>query len=182
MTEAAKPVGYLDDKGEFHRRSPQFHFLGLVDESCGSRDHIWSGTSLAEAGEAWKRFVAQGSKDVDLTGWGCGIVASHRLMSRQFTEAVGTFECPICEKDTPHQHTAEAVAFHRDNELWAQEQHAKAWQAVEARVAALAERYPPRTPLYAHPPTHGVSGGQHQTFASTDADGSSLDATPQEPK
>ena len=156
MTEAAKPAGWLDEKGEFHR-SPQFHFLGLVDESCGSRDHIWSGTSLAEAGEAWKRFVVQGSKDVDLTGWNCGIIADHRLMSRQLTEATGTFACPICEKDTPHQHSAEAVAFHRDNEKWLQENHAKAWAEVERRVAALAERYPPRTPLYAIPPTSGVA-------------------------
>jgi hypothetical protein len=159
MTEAAKPVGYLDEKGEFHR-SPQFHFLGLVDESCGSRDHIWSGTSLAEAGEAWKRFVAQGSKDVDLTGWGCGIIASHCVMSRQFTEASGTFACPICEKDAPHQHSAEVVAFHRDNEKWSQELHVKAWQQAEARVAALEARYPPRTPLYAHPPTAGVNPSQ----------------------
>jgi hypothetical protein len=161
MTQAAKPVAWIDEKGEFHR-SPRHHFLGLVDEGCGSRDHIWSGTSLAEAGEAWKRFVAQGSKDVDLTGWCCGVIADHRTMQRQFAEATGTFACPICGQETPHQHSAEIVAFHRDDEQWSHEHHAKEWKKVEERVTALAERYPDRTPLYAHPPGVAPSqGGEH---------------------
>lgn len=157
MTEAAKPVGWMDEKGEFHR-SPRHHFLGLVDESCGSADHIWSGTSLDEACEAWKQFVANGSKDVRLTGWGSGAIASHREMEERLGEAnaEGTFACPICGQDTPHQHTGEQIARSRDLDRWLNEQREKRWEAIKARVASLEARHPPRTPLYAHAPPDGV--------------------------
>lgn len=150
MTEAIRPVGWLDDKGEFHR-SPRHHFLGLVDEFCGSADHIWSGTSLDEACKAWKQFVAGGSKDVRLTGWGCGTIASHREMERQFGEAEGTFACPICGQDTPHQHTGEQIHRSRELDRWLNAQHEEEWEEIKARVARLEAKYPPRTPLYAAP-------------------------------
>lgn len=156
MTEA-KPVAWIDEKGEIHH-SPRHHFLGMVDETCGSRDHIWSGTSFDEACEAWKRFVAEGSKDVNLTGWGCGTIASHREMEERLGEPKGTFACPICGQDTPHQHSAEAIARGRENDTWFAQEREKRWEAIKARVAGLEARYPPRTPLYAHPPADGVLG------------------------
>ena len=159
--DTTKPVAWMDEKGEIYR-SPRLHFLGLIDESCGSRDHIWSGTSLAEAGEAWKRFVAQGSKDVNLTGWNCGMIATHQQMEYQYGEARATAACPICGQDTPHQHSADEIASHRRHVAWWQEQRAKDWKAIEDRVARLAALYPERTALYAAPlPAVGAVLDEH---------------------
>ena len=146
-----EPVAWMDKDGAVYK-SPRLNFLGLIDETCGSREHIWSGTSLEEAGEAWKRFVAQGSKDVRLTGWNSGMIAMHREMESQFGEAKGTFACPICGQDTPHQHSTEDVNFHHENQRRWQEEEAKRWKAIQDRVAVLEARYPVRIPLYTHPP------------------------------
>ena len=115
-------------------------FLGLWTHSCGSNNALWYGSTLEAAAQEWQRFVANGETDVALTAYGAGTVATHAEMAWRYGTPKGTFSCPICGTDTPHQHSAEAVAFHRDNEAWRQRRMEKCWQEIEARIAKLARR------------------------------------------
>lgn len=148
-----KPVAWMDEKGQFHR-CPRQPLFGLVDDTCGSQDALWTGFTFQEALEAWKDITAKHSKPetVTLTGWGAGVIARHRELDWKFGQPRGTFACPVCGKETPHEHSAEAVSMYRDDLRWHQDYMEKQWKAVEERAAALESRHPWYTPLYAHPP------------------------------
>lgn len=113
-------------------------FLGLWNHSCGSANALWYGSTLEDAAKAWRDLVAKGEADVDLTAYGAGTVATHAEMEWRYGAPKGTFACPICGKDTPHQHTAEVVAFHRENEAYRHRSMEARWQEIEARVVAMA--------------------------------------------
>jgi hypothetical protein len=113
-------------------------FLGLWTHSCGSNNALWYGSTLEDAAQAWRGFVAKGETDVAMTAYGAGTVATHAEMAWRYGTTKGTFACPICEQDTPHQHSTEAVAFHRDNEAHRQKSMERCWQEIEARIAQLA--------------------------------------------
>jgi hypothetical protein len=155
MTEAAKPVAWIDEKGQIHH-SPRRHFLGLWNDTCGSAEALWYGCSLEEAVAKWKELISRGDREVHLTGFGCGIIADHRELEQRYGEPKGTFMCWVCGRDMPHQHTPEEIERGREHDRWASEQNEKRWAETLTRIASLEARYPPRTPLYAHPPTAGV--------------------------
>lgn len=113
-------------------------FLGLWNHSCGSNNALWYGSTLEDAAQEWKRLVAKGEEDVSLTAYGAGTVATPAEMAWRYGTPKGTFACPICGKDTPHQHSGEVIAFHRDNEAYYRQQMEASWQAIEARIAQLA--------------------------------------------
>lgn len=115
------------------------NFLGLWSFSCGSNNALWHGSSLEEAAKEWRRLVAaHPGEEVDLTAYGRGEVASHREMEWRYGAPKGSFACPICQQETPHQHTGEAIAWHRDLEAWKQRDMEKRWERIEARIAELA--------------------------------------------
>jgi DNA repair exonuclease SbcCD ATPase subunit len=114
-------------------------FLGLWNPVCGSNNALWHGSTLEAAVKEWQRLVAQRpGEEVDLTAYGAGELASHAEMQWRYGTPTGTFACPICGKDAPHEHTGEAVARHRDLEAWKQRDMEKRWERIEARIAELA--------------------------------------------
>jgi DNA repair exonuclease SbcCD ATPase subunit len=115
------------------------NFLGLWNPICGSADALWHGSTLEAAAQEWRQLVAQRpGEEVDLTAYGAGELASHAEMQWRYGTPTGTFACPICGKDAPHEHTGEAIARHRDLEAWKQRDMEKRWERIEARIAELA--------------------------------------------
>jgi DNA repair exonuclease SbcCD ATPase subunit len=113
-------------------------FLGLWNDACGSSQVLWTGSTLEAAAQEWRRLVAAGESDVSLTTYGRGEVASHHEMEWRYGTPKASFACPICGKETPHEHTGEAIAWHRDMEAWKQRDMEKRWERIEARIAELA--------------------------------------------
>lgn len=114
------------------------NFLGLWSPVCGSSQVLWTGSTLEAAALEWQRLVAQQPDEkVDLTAYGRGEVASHRELEWRYGTPKASFACPICGKETPHEHTGEAIAWHRDLEAWKQRDMEKRWERIEARIAEL---------------------------------------------
>lgn len=57
----------------------------------------------------------------------------------------GTSACPICGRDTPHYHSPEQVANHRDTEAWVEEslRQFKEAMAADERLGAQPLPSPP---------------------------------------
>ena len=114
------------------------NFLGLWSPVCGSSQVLWTGSTLEAAALEWQRLVAQQPDEkVDLTAYGRGEVASHRELEWRYGTPKASFACPIYGKETPHEHTGEAIAWHRDLEAWKQRDMEKRWERIEARIAEL---------------------------------------------
>lgn len=114
------------------------NFLGLWSPVCGSSQVLWTGSTLEAAALEWQRLVAQQPDEkVDLTAYGRGEVASHRELEWRYGTPKASFACPICGKETPHEHTGEAIAWYRDLEAWKQRDMEKRWERIEARIAEL---------------------------------------------
>jgi hypothetical protein len=114
-------------------------FLGLWSFSCGSNNALWHGSTLEAAAKEWRRLVAQHpGEEVDMTAYGRGEVASHREMEWRYGTPKASSVCPICDKDTPHQHTGDAIARHHELEAWKQRDMEQRWERIEARIAELA--------------------------------------------
>jgi len=97
--------------------------------------------ALAFADEAFRnRNITFSQRDVvDMTGALNTFLSRHRLASVSSASAEtpgGTFACPICGKDTPHYHSPEEVAQHRETEAWVEE----SWQ--QARPLFFPEPVP----------------------------------------
>jgi len=158
LPDGIKPVVWMDMDGGVHH-CPRQPLFGLIDDTCGSQDVLWTGFTFNEALQAWKDITSGHSKPqtVRLTGRGAGVIASPQLMAWKFGKSGGTFACPICGKETPHEHSGEMVALYRDNSRWEQDYMEKKWKAVEEQAAALEARHPWYTPLYATPPAPAQS-------------------------
>lgn len=110
--------------------------LALWNHDCGSGQHLWHGPTLEQAAAVWRELAAKGSES-HLTAWGRGTIATHDEMRWKFGEPKGAFACPICAKDTPHQHSAEAVAFHHDSEAHLHRLMERRWEEILLRIESI---------------------------------------------
>ena len=145
-----KPVAWMDEKGNLFR-TPRHELYGLVDDTCGNRDVLWSGFTFEEAIQAWREITAKQTEEVTLTGWGCGVLADHQDMAWRYGAPHGTFACPICKDETPHVHTAEEIGWQHETSASTLCYREKRWKEIDGRIAELEAKHPWYTPLYAHP-------------------------------
>jgi hypothetical protein len=119
-----------------HLQTNYSTLLGLWNHNCGSSQHLWHGSTLEQAAVAWRTLVA-GGEEAHLTAWQCGTIATHEEMRWKFGEPKGTFACPICGRNTPHPHSAEAMEFYWNNEHHRQRTMVRRWEEILARVASI---------------------------------------------
>lgn len=79
------------------------------------------------------------------------------LIARPTQGATGTFECPICGRDTPHEHDWETVACYRDAQIDLAKRTQRTRELVAVNLAvetanrwARAEKRPSRWKVYLH--------------------------------
>ena len=104
-----------------------------VEKHCFSFDEaVTSLLSMASAHPA---------KDLAITGWNHGILATARDVEKLFAPAEGTFACPICGDETPHQHDGNEVQEHTKSQIFWQKEDEKRRKEILRRVDNIEDRY-----------------------------------------
>lgn len=152
--EGAVPVAWRDGTSLYH--SARERIYGLVDNDCGSKEILWSGSSLVDAAAEWVKQADAGNKTIHLTGLNCGVLADYQMMQYRYGTPKGTFACPLCSKDAPHTHDAEFVADMQEVLAAGNAYQDKRWAEADAIIVWLENKYPPRTPLFTHPPAQAA--------------------------
>lgn len=80
-------------------------------------------------------------RDLAITGWNHGILATARDVSDLFTPASGTFECPICGISSPHQHDGNDVREYTEHQSFLQETYEKRRKEILGRVDRIEASY-----------------------------------------
>lgn len=90
-----------------------------------------------------------GKHGLAITGWNHGILAYGRDVRDLFLPPKGTFKCPICGVDIPHQHSGEEIVEHRHFERHQQTNNQKRRREILDRVAHVENTYGSRPNLSA---------------------------------
>ena len=138
-------VLWVDKNGKIHEQQREYIFF-LHGDDDGGANVTWSGTSFESAIEAWKEL----GPHLDITGLWAGVVASRDELKNRFLQESpnGTFSCPICGKETPHQHPADMVLDMRETQIHCAKEAEERWQKILAQASEIEAMYPARTSLY----------------------------------